>query len=100
MASPIKMNAMNKKKPVKKASPMAKKAMAKKAMAQGDENQREAFNAYRGLGRTGGGATPKVSKAAAKSPRQLPKSKKDTSMTVPKTMANIRRMQRSGGKGK
>lgn len=96
----IKMNAMNKKKPVKKASPASKKAMAKKAMAQGDENQREAFSAYRGSGRTGGGATPKVSAAKAKSPRQLPKSKKDTSMTVPKVMANVRRMQRAGGKGK
>jgi hypothetical protein len=99
MASPIKMKPGKAvRKPMPKPMPKPGKKMLKpkpksKVVAQGDENQREAFNAIRGTklakGTSSSGVGAKVSK-------QSVKKTKGTWSELP----NARNQQRMGGKGK
>ena len=95
------------KKPIASKKSMAKKSISyKQAVAQGDENQREAFNAnrdkvnrivkqYKGLNVTViGSAGSKISKQSSGLPKMDPKH------AMTKKNAEIRNQQRSGGRGK
>ena len=95
-AKPRKAMSAPKAKPMSKANP--------KSVQQGDENQREAYNMYRGQGLQKALSRQKYS-AGKVSKSQVSKSKVND-VSVPgllntyKGLEKLRKSQRSGGKGK
>ena len=93
--------------PAKPKSKVAKKPMSKtnsKAVQQGDENQREAYNAYRGQSKLQMATRQKYS--TGKVSANKVKSSKVNDVNVPgllntyKGLDKLRKSQRAGGKGK